>query len=203
MIEAPLAGNIEPTYGRLAEARGWQAALGPVNESAGAVEVDGRQGLLRFALARFPSEDYTLAVRVRIDESAFLAPRAGHVQQVASAWCGSADDPLRLCLEKGKLFARIESASGGGSTQAATVEPDRWHHLAVVKSGSRVRLFVDGTPRAEMLAPAAPVTAATDIALGGNPHHTGDEYLPAHFADFRFYARAIEAEEVRALAAGK
>jgi len=203
VIEAPLAGNIDPTYGRLAEARGWQAAEGPDNRPAGAVEVDGRQGLLRYALTRFPTEDYTLAVRARIDESAFLAPRAGHVQQVASAWCGSADDPLRLCLDKGKLFARSESPSGGGSTQAVAVEPNRWHHLAVVKGGARVRLFVDGMPRAEMLVPTAPITSATDIALGGNPHHTGDEYLPARFADFHFYARALETDEVRALSAGK
>ena len=102
-----------------------------------------------------------------------------------------------------RLAQSLRKPSGGGSTPAATVEADRWHHLAVVKSGSRVRLFVDGTPRSEMLAPAAPVTAATDIALGGNPHHTGDEYLPARFADFRCYARALEADEIRALAAGK
>ena len=30
----------------------------------------------------------------------------GHVGQIVSAWAVSMDDPLRVCVEKGKLFAR-------------------------------------------------------------------------------------------------
>jgi hypothetical protein len=119
------------------------------------------------------------------------------VQQIASAWCRPTDDPLRLCLDGGKLFARLESPGGGGTTPGVPLEAARWYSMALVKQGSRLKLFVDGEQRAEMTAPAVPVTASIDLALGGNPLHTGDEYLPARFAGFRLYATALSPEEVR------
>ena len=65
-----------------------------------------------------------------------------------------------------------------------------------MKDGARLRLFVDGQQRDETIGPVAPVTQAKDIALGGNPHHTGDEYLPARMSGFRLYVRALSAEEI-------
>jgi hypothetical protein len=43
-------------------------------------------------------------------------------------------------------------------------------------------------------------SGARDFALGGNPNYTGaPEFLAARFADLRFYARALSAEEVKRL----
>lgn len=196
VIDAPLAGQPEAEYGKLLEARHIGSAAGVDDRENGAIEFDGQSSLLRYGVPKFPVEQYTLVVRCRIDASAFAASRAGRVQQVASAWCASADDPLRLCLENGKLFARLESPSGGASTAGVPVESARWYHLVLVKDGARMRLFVDGQQRAEAIGPVAPVTQATDIGLGGNPHHTGDEYLPARLSGFRLYARALSTEEI-------
>ncbi|MCI0492052.1 MAG: glycoside hydrolase family 127 protein, partial [Planctomycetes bacterium] len=200
VVEAPLVGNPTPSYGKLAEARGWQTFGTPDNPTAGAVELDGKTGLLRYTLQRFPADSYTLAVRCRFAESGFDSPRIEQCQQVASAWCRAQDDPLRLCLDHGKLFARIEAGNSGFTTEGVPVEPARWYHLAVVKDGPRLRLFIDGQMRAEALVPATLRTVAPDLALGGNPHFSGDEYLEARLADFRLYARALTADEVRSLA---
>ncbi len=197
VIDAPLAGKPEPAFGKLATARGWQTATGPDDKPDGAVQLDGADGILRYQLARFPAEDYTLLVNCRIEEAAFAAPRSSRVQQLASAWCRPADDPLRLCLEGGKLFARLESPGGGGSTPGVPLEAARWYSIALVKQGARLRLFVDGQQRAELTCPAVPVTNSIDLALGGNPLHTGDEYLPARFAGFRLYAIALSTEEIQ------
>ncbi len=199
IVDAPLAGGPEAAYGKLLESRQVASAAGVDDRENGAIEFDGQSSLLRYAVPRFPVEQYTLVVSCRFDESAFAAPRSGRVQQVASAWCAGADDPLRLCLENGKLFARLESPSGGASTSSVPVEPNRWYHLVMVKDGARLRLFVDGQQQGETTGPVAPVTHATDIGLGGNPHHTGDEFLPARMAGFRLYARALSAEEVAEL----
>jgi hypothetical protein len=39
--------------------------------------------------------------------------------------------------------------------------------------------------------------------LGGNPHFSGNEFLAARFADFRFYAKALSPDEVKALAGAR
>ena len=48
--------------------------------------------------------------------------------------------------------------------------------------------------------PAFLPTQATDCALGGNPHYSGNEFLAASFADFAFYARALSDVEIVRLA---
>jgi hypothetical protein len=51
--------------------------------------------------------------------------------------------------------------------------------------------------RAETSAPANVITASRTVALGGNPLYTGgNEFLRAQFAEFKFHARALTAEEL-------
>jgi hypothetical protein len=124
-------------------------------------------------------------------------PRLG---QVFSAWDHAMDDPLRLCIEGGKLHARIE-AGATYTTQGVPVEPGKWRHLAAVKSGGRLTLYLDGKPAASIHVPNEVHSAASDFALGGNPHYTGQsEHLPCRVAKFVLYCRAMPAEEVARLA---
>jgi hypothetical protein len=109
------------------------------------------------------------------------------------------DDPLRICVVGGKLYARIEAGSGY-STEGVPIEPGRWHHVAVVKSGSQVTLYVGGKRAAAMAAPVEVQSSARDFALGGNPHFTGlSEHLACRLAKFTMYARALTAEEIAAV----
>ena len=86
------------------------------------------------------------------------------------------DDPVRLCIENGKLFARIESGQAY-STGGHDVEEGRWYTLAVVKKGTDLRLYVDGKQRGHSTVPLLIRTQARDIAVGGNPHYNGNESL--------------------------
>ena len=66
--------------------------------------------------------------------------------------------------------------------------------MAIKHAGS-LRLLLDGKPVGVTAVPEFVTTQARDCALGGNPHFTGNEFLGARFADFRFYARALSTEE--------
>ncbi len=157
-------------------------------------ELNGRDQMLLYEVPAWPEEEFTVAVRVRIN--ALPERRLG---QVFSAWAAAMDDPLRLVVEGGRLHARIE-AGGVFSTPGVAVETGRWYAVAAVKRAGKLSLFVDGRPVGDCAAPDLVNTQASDCALGGNPHFGGNEFLAAHFADFAFYARALEAEELGALA---
>jgi hypothetical protein len=197
LVKADLHGNPKPAFGRLLGSSSSPPAAGPDGQPGHAVELDGQSQMLRYAIEEFPEEDYSVTVRVRFSE----LPR-NRLGQVFSAWCAPMDDPLRICVEKGKLFARIESGQGY-STPGAVVEPGRWYHVAAVKSGSQLTLFVEGKAVGSATVPLFVTTRAQDVALGGNPHYSGNECLAARFADFAFYARALSVHEVGELAGAK
>jgi hypothetical protein len=164
----------------------------------GGVALDGVIGRLKYAVEEYPEEEYTDAVRVRID-----ALPQGRLGQVFSAWTATADDPLRLVIDNGKLYARIEAGGGGGSTEGFPVEAGRWYSLAVVKEGSRLTLFVDGRVAGRAIVPYRVRSNTREVALGGNPRFPGNEFLAATFAAFRLEARPLSPEEVRGLTPGK
>jgi hypothetical protein len=198
LVAAPLRGSVEPEYGELASARAWKAAPGPSGKANGAIELTGkRPSLVLYKLPHFPDRDYSVSVWVM----ATAAPGGKHARgQVFSAWCASMDDPLRVCIEAGRLFARVEAEGKFFGTPGAAVKLKTWYHVAAVKKGAALTLYVDGRAKGTAKVPATVSSAATDFAIGGNPHFTGfSEFLPGRFADLRFYVRALSRDEVRAL----
>lgn len=162
--------------------------------SADGTSVKGREQMLVYAVPAWPEEDFTVAVRIRIDEM----PK-GTIGQIFSAWAASMDDPLRLAVQNGKLFARIE-AGGVFGTPGVPIETGRWYRVCAVKRGENLALFLDGQPAGSCTVPRFTTTTARDCALGGNPHFGGDESLAATFADLGFWERALSAEELQRLA---
>jgi DUF1680 family protein len=193
MITAvPLRGDVKPAYGMLLDARGWKAAPGPDGRADGAIQLDGKGGMVRYKLAgEFPEQDYSVSVWYSVVE----LPKT-HYGQIFCAWTAGMDDPLRVFVSGGKLAARIE-ASRSYDTQAAPVEVGRWYHVAAVKQQDKLTLYVDGHAISTVAAPPWVATRASDFALGGNPHFGGPEFLAARLCDLRFLARALSAEEVR------
>jgi len=190
LVAAELAGDPKPGYGQLVSAKGCKPAAGPDGKPAGAVELDGKSGMLVYRLQAFPAHQYTVSV--------WFAHRhkEERLGQVLSAWCGMMDDPLRICVDGGKLFARVE-AGKAYSTPGVPVEAGRWYHVAAVKAGGRLTLYVDGKPAGSMQVPADVHSAARDFALGGNPHYTGkSEHLACRLRGLTFSVRASTAEEV-------
>jgi uncharacterized protein len=192
MIRARLRGGAEPEFGVLKRATGFASAPGPGGGDAGAVALNGRDGTLVYTLEEFPEEDYSMTVQVRVRR--WPEHRLG---QIFSGWTASMDDPLRVCVENGKLFARIE-AQTFFSTEGAPMETNRWYRLAVIKRGGQLRLYLDGRGAGTASVPAFVRTAARDVALGGNPHFSGPEFLAADFSDFAFYNRALSEAELKA-----
>ena len=195
LTEAPLRGDVTPTYGKLVETKGWQAAAGPEGVADRSIAPDGKAGMVKYAISRFPEEEFSVAVWVSITE---LPER--RMGQIFSAWAGGQDDPLRLTVENGKLNARIESRCGSCQTPAVSIEPGKWHHVAAVKQDCRLTLYVNGRRAGgTTLAPVMTTSVARNFALGGNPNYTAQsEYLAAKMADLRFFGRVLSAEELRA-----
>jgi len=186
LIAHSLRGDAAPQFGEVKSAKF-------TTRDAEGTEVNGRDQMLVYAMPVWPEEDFTIAVRVRLSES--QGKRAG---QIFSGWAAGMDDPLRLMVDGGKVFARIESG-GGFSTPGAAIPTGSWQHVAAVKRGGTLTLFVNGQPAGSCAAPEFTTTQAKDCALGGNPHFTGNEFLAARFADFCVFARALTAGEVHGL----
>lgn len=184
-----LAGDGKPVYGFLEETLNVKSVEGRDGSQSGAVAFSG-DGMLRYRIAYFPARDYSFL--------AWICPEKGpegRLAQIFSAWSQGGDDPLRVTIDGGKLYARIE---GGGSfsTKGYPVEWGKWIHIAAVKEGSRLRLYVNGEKADEIGVPEEILgTTAEDFALGANPHHTGPEFYTGRIQDFAFYGKALAAEE--------
>ncbi len=190
IIVHSLRGDAATQFGELKSAKF-------VSRDASGTEVNGRDQMLVYSVPAWPEDDFTVCVRVNIKE----LPQK-RIGQVFSAWAGGMDDPLRLVVDGGKVFARIE-AGGGFSTPGAPIETGRWYAVAAVKRGGTLTLFVDGRAVGSCAAPEFMTTQAQDCALGGNPHFSGNEFLAARFADFRFYAKSFSVEDIQALSAAR
>jgi hypothetical protein len=189
LVASALAGRPTPAVGRLLSAGGHRPATGPTGQPETALQLNGTSGRVTYAVPSFPEEEYTVTVRARID-----ALPQGRLGQLFSAWTAPSDDPLRLCIEDGKLYARIEAGSSC-STEGFPLQAGRWYGIAAVKEGSRLTLYVDGTAVGQAVAPYSIRSNAREVALGGNPRFAGNEFLAASVADFSFHGRAFSAEE--------
>jgi hypothetical protein len=197
VVKAAMRGQPVPEFGRLTRATAYSRSAGPDGTADNAVRLDGAGQMLVYALPEDIGDDYSVVLRVRV--AAFPSKRIG---QVFSMWAAAMDDPLRLVLDGGKLFARIE-AQQGSSTKGVPIDTGVWHHVAAVKSGGTLTLYLDSRPVESTAAPSSIITGARACALGGNPKFSGNEFLAADFANFSFYARALSAEEIAGFAARK
>lgn len=182
-----LRGEESPKFGELLSAK-------HESRTAEGTKLNGRDQMLVYSIPVWPEQDFTVAVRVRVDE----LPK-GRIGQIFSAWAAGMDDPLRLTVDGGKVSARIE-AGNFLSTPGVAIKAGEWHHVAAVKQGTKLELFLDGQPAGSKTVSEYNTTTAHDCALGGNPHFSGNEFLAATFADFGFWERALSAAELNRLA---
>jgi hypothetical protein len=192
LISASLAGQSEPEVGELRSALNVHAVPDQPNAPGAALETDGAQGRLVFGIEEFPDEDYSVSVWVSIKQ----LPE-GRLGQVCSAWTAPMDDPLRICIENGKVFARIEAGQSYG-TPGTPIEVNHWYYVAAVKAGTGLTLYLDGEPRAHATVPLFVSSRSHEIALGANPRYAGNEFLAARFAGFSLYGRALTVAEIKA-----
>ncbi len=187
---SPLDGNGQPVYGALRDEKGIQAAPDRNGNADGAVKFEG-QGMIRYQVPYFPSDDYTFMAWVKADEK-----QKHGLAQIFSGWAKGGDDPLRVVIDGAKLYARVEG-QGNWSTRGYALKSGEWTHIAAVKDGSRLRLFVNGDSVGETHVPFRLRTVSIQFALGGNPLHSGPEFFCGCIDDFSLYAKALTTDEIR------
>lgn len=73
----------------------------------------------------------------------------------------------------------------------------RWTHIAVSCSvGGVLRLYINGAKDGEVIVESPRVVGGGELYLGRDPWHAG---IKAYLDDFRWYSRALSADEIRAL----
>ncbi len=191
-----LDGSGEPTCGVLTFADGVAPAPDRTGNERGAVSLTGKASGLRYRIPYFPETDYSFVGWVR--------PSAGQggLRQVFSAWCRGMDDPLRVTIEGDEVSARIE-AGAAFRTPGFRIEREVWTHVAAVKHGASLRLYVNGLKVGETGVPERVRSQALEIGVGFNPLWSGGENLAAALDDFAFYARALTEEDIKAAMEGR
>lgn len=184
LLLSPLGKFPAPTFGQ------WKESNVGTSLNGQGIQLNGSTEKLLYTLEEWPEEDYSLTVAFRIEQ----LPR-NRLGQIFSAWCRGSDDPLRLVIDNGKLFARIE-AGQAYSTEGVTISTSHWHIATVIKEGSKLILYLDGVKRSSTSVPEEIHTQARHIALGGNPLYTGNEHLAVSFSHFAFYNRALKESEI-------
>jgi hypothetical protein len=188
-----LTGAPAPSFGVLDKAIALTPAEGPSGIVATAVQIDGVESLLTYKVPFIPSVTYSVQGWVCVESY----PENG-IAQVFSAWHAPMDDPLRIPLANGQLFAQIEH-QGMHGTPGVPLEPGGWHHVAAVKDGPKLMLYIDGALRAEVQVPGRVHSPSERIGLGCNPLYAPGERIDGKLAKFSFYARALDATEIATL----
>lgn len=192
LVSDPLPGSPKPRVGRLISADGVTGTEGIRNEPNSAVRLDGVKGRIVYGFEEFPDESYSVLVWFRI--RSLPEQRIG---QVVSAWARGMDDPIRVCVDRGQLYARIE-AGNAYSTPGVPITVGDWHCVAAVKDGATLTLWLNGKARASADVPSTISSSSRMLGLGGNPLFAGNEYLAIDVIDLNLWGRALTADEIAA-----
>ncbi len=129
-----------------------------------------------------------------------------------SAWVKVSEPPVAPALAagigdpaSGRFLAvgpdGFAAVAAGAQTRGGDApRPGDWRFVAAVSDGAKVTLYVDGKPAGQGTAPAAATPAL--VALGPRKA-AGFAPFAGQVAGFRAEARALSADEIKALAAAK
>jgi hypothetical protein len=98
-------------------------------------------------------------------------------------------------LPSGKVW----SMAAGHNVTYDKELPSGWHHLAAIRRGRQLRLYLDGKSIASaelQNLPSLNIDNAAPLLIGFGPN----DYLNGSLRDVRLYSRALQDDEVAALA---
>jgi DUF1680 family protein len=193
MAASPLDGDGKPSFGVLDTAHEVTPAADRFGNPGKAVALNGGTSQLVYKIPYFPEEDYTAC--------AWVCPEGlptDRLHQVFSAWAVSMDDPLRITIQGDQVFARIEAGSMYG-TAGVRLENGKWYHVAAVKQGAKLSLYVNGELKHTADVPEMVFSASQQVGVGTNPNYGGNERLQGKVDGFAFYAKALRGEEIKRL----
>jgi hypothetical protein len=138
---------------------------------------------------RYDRDDSWTMLR-SLDQTPDVLYRRVHAMAVyrGELFCGTLPSGRVYSLQTGVVVSHDQSLAAG------------WRHVAAVRAGAEVELFVDGHSVAKRNAPdagrAIDLGSGATLRLGGGPHAGMDGELAA----VRLYDRALEATEIISLA---
>ncbi len=146
----------------------------------------------------------TLDVAGNVTLSAWIRPRAlnGYRNVIAHGFRWSPNGDLSLRIYAGDYeFTAWDSVDHMASAAVPEGDVNTWHHIAGVYDGESYRLYRDGELLAEHADTFTPMQFDAPWAIGGRSATDPSEgrYFDGFIDDVRIYARALSADEVRAL----
>ncbi|MCC6143794.1 MAG: LamG domain-containing protein [Candidatus Hydrogenedentes bacterium] len=196
LLAANLDGDLNPAHGRLVREQDVLPAPDKKGQPNGARTFNGSSSELVYQVAYIPEDSYSAAAWFRAEAQG----REG-LQEVLSCWHAVMDDPLRISFEGGAVSARIESG-GFFATEAASVNRGEWYHVAAVKDGARLKLYLNGELKSSAAVPATIHTQSDEVGIGCNPYFPG-EWFQGNIDEPAFWGRALSEDEIRQLALSK
>jgi len=163
----------------------------------GSAHFDGRTGRVVAGGEDLSTEAFTVTLWLYLLEDSVggwrtIFSRGSDAEQLAPA--------LLLRPDERRLHVRASPAGAdGGALDSTGILPlRRWTHVAVVCTGSVLRLYVNGLKDGEVILESPPSSnAAAALNLGKDPWRAGTK---AFLDDFRWYAAALTPPDIKALA---
>ncbi|MGB3518700.1 MAG: LamG-like jellyroll fold domain-containing protein [Elainellaceae cyanobacterium] len=151
-------------------------------------------------IGQFGREDFTVACGIK------LAPTTRRIELFGNRTSRSHGNffCVRVTAE-GQITAEIDEDSQGTNyidlTSSAGFDDDVWHHLAVVRQGNTLKLYIDGKVVRTGSNGIANIANGNEFRLGNpNPGVTDNAAAPvAAFEDLRIYDCALTDSQIAAL----
>ncbi|MEM9172537.1 MAG: LamG-like jellyroll fold domain-containing protein, partial [Pseudomonadota bacterium] len=95
-----------------------------------------------------------------------------------------------------RLEYRLSTTGGQnqGGVSASALEIDQWHHIAYVRRGNTLRLYLNGRQDASATISGAPIEYTTPLYIGDSPFYVAAE---GQYANVNVYHREMSTLEVR------
>lgn len=169
---------------------------GPYGDTLGVLDLDGIDAFLTLLDNDFMTMDgdRTIEVSVYMDDLAPAVSFPIFEQGIET----SNGDPSNTAQVNGSGTGSVtwnhdSPGSWSITTGTGVITASTWHHIAFVKRGSTVEIWVDGTLEATGAVTGTPNNLANDLKIGRGriPAGSGWYYFAGKMADFRWTPRAL------------
>jgi concanavalin A-like lectin/glucanase superfamily protein/calcineurin-like phosphoesterase family protein len=180
------------SYGSNAGSYQGAFSLGRVGALSGdpdtAVLLDGSTGIVNVPHASSLDVGDSFTVEAWVRRNSFGAPDYQAIaSQGANAWLLAFNASNRLVLRQAKVGDLVSST--------ASVTDTGWHYVAVTKSGSSVRLYIDGTDRTGTVTNRTMANNALPLSLGQS---SGTSFFNGTLDEVALYRAALPASTIQA-----
>ncbi len=149
----------------------------PDGKSDGALEFDGTDDYVALPFILNPANtDFTAACWIKTDSSALqLILQQLDLNGTGRAWLQCNNQKLETCI------------GGGAVASSTTLQNNTWYHVGVVKSGTSVKLYIDGEPDSDAVKTAE--SSQGTMAIGA--HKTLKHWFDGLIDEVRIYNSAL------------